>query len=132
MEKNVLLCKRFVKYFITLLNNYNGLFMKRIILSVLFLLTITAAYPQVGQISQFNPYPMDGKGNVAGGFGMNWINGQPFYSFQFRPEVSLGNFGVGLDLQLDFNSQGKLRTQDFNSVGDYLRIIRYARYGVKT
>ena len=105
--------------------------MKRIILSALFLFTLSAAFPQAGQISQFSPYPMDGKGNIAGGFGMNWINGQPFYSFQFRPDVSLGNFGVGLDLQLDFNSQGKLRTQDFNSVGDYLRIIRYARYGVK-
>ena len=105
--------------------------MKRIILSVLFLLSILTVFPQVGQFNQFNPYPMGGKGNIAGGFGMNWINGEPFYSIQFRPEVSLGNFGVGLDLQLDFNSQGKLRKQDFNSVGDYLRIIRYARYGVK-
>jgi hypothetical protein len=105
--------------------------MNRIILSALFLLTISASFPQVGQFNQFNPYPLDGKGNVAGGFGMNWINGQPFYSLQFRPEVSLGNFGVGLDLQLDFDSQGKLRKQDFNTVGDYLRIIRYARYGVK-
>jgi hypothetical protein len=131
MEKHTLPCKRFVKYLINLLNKNNGLFMKRIILSLLFLLTLTNAFPQVGQFSQFNPYPMDGKGNVSGGFGMNWINGQPFYSIQFRPEVSLGNFGVGLDLQLDFNSQGKLRTQDFNSAGDYLRIIRYARYGVK-
>ena len=131
MEKNTLPCKRFVKYFITLLYNYHDLLMKRIILSALFLFTLSAAFPQVGQFSQFNPYPMDGNGNVAGGLGMSWINGQPFYSIQFRPEVSLGNFGVGLDLQLDFNSQGKLRTQDFNSVGDYLRIIRYARYGVK-
>jgi hypothetical protein len=105
--------------------------MKKIILSVLFLLTMSTTFPQVGQFSQFNPYPMAGNGNIAGGFGMNWINGEPFYSIQFRPEVSLGNFGVGLDLQLDFNSKGKLRSQDFNSVGDYLRIIRYARYGVK-
>jgi hypothetical protein len=122
---------RFIKYFIALLNHYNGPLMKRIILSALFLLTLSEAFPQVGQLSQSNPYPMDGKGNIAGGFGMNWINGQPFYSIQFRPDVSLGNFGVGLDLQLDFNSQGKLRTEDFNSVGYYLRIIRYARYGVK-
>jgi hypothetical protein len=105
--------------------------MKRLILSLLFLLIVTSSFPQVGQFNQFNPYPLDGKGNIAGGFGMNWIDGEPFYSIQFRPEVSLGNFGVGLDLQLDFNSHGKLRKQDFNSVGDYLRIIRYARYGVK-
>lgn len=105
--------------------------MKIIILSVLFLLAITTTFPQVGQFSQFNPYPMDGNGNVQGGFGLNWINGKLFYSVHFRPEVSLGNFGLGLDLQLDFNSHGNLRTQDFNSFGDYLRIIRYARYGVK-
>jgi hypothetical protein len=105
--------------------------MKRSLLALLFLVTVSISFPQVGQFSQFNPYPLDGKGNVAGGFGMSWINGQPFYSFQVRPELSLGNFGVGLDLQLDFDSNGKLRKQDFNSVGDYLRIIRYARYGVK-
>ncbi|MDR3610286.1 MAG: hypothetical protein P4L27_06985 [Ignavibacteriaceae bacterium] len=105
--------------------------MKKNILFILFLLTVSKAFPQAGQFSQFSPYPMDGKGNVEGGLGLNWIDGELFYSFHFRPEVSLGNFGFGLDLQLDFNSKGKFRTQDFNSFGDYLRIIRYARYGVK-
>jgi hypothetical protein len=105
--------------------------MKKIFYSIFFIISISASFAQVGSISQFNPYPMDGKGNIQGGFGLNWINGQPFYSFHFMPDVSIGNYGVGLDLQLDFNSQGKLRTQDFNSFGDYMRIIRYARYGVK-
>jgi hypothetical protein len=105
--------------------------MKRKILSLLFLLSASVILPQAGQFSQFNPYPKEGQGDVSGGLGLNWIDGDLFYSVYFRPEVSLGNFGVGLGLQLDFNKQGKLRTEDFRSFGDYLRIIRYARYGVK-
>jgi hypothetical protein len=105
--------------------------MKKILLSLLFLISISTAFPQVGPYGQFNQYPMDGRGNLEGGFGLNWIDGDLFYAFHFRPELTLGNFGLGLDLQLDFNSKGKLRTADFNSFGDYLRIIRYARFGVK-
>ena len=105
--------------------------MNKITYFIVFIIAVSTSFSQVGQFNQFNPYPMDGKGNIQGGFGLNWIDGQPFYSFHFMPELSLGNFGFGLDLQLDFNSQGKLRTQDFNSFGDYVRIIRYARYGVK-
>src|ERR1035437_4056322 len=105
--------------------------MKKIILSLLFLISISTSFPQSGQYGQFNQYPMDGRGNLEGGLGLNWIDGELFYAFHFRPEITLGYFGVGLDLQLDFNSKGKLRTADFNSFGDYLRIIRYARFGVK-
>jgi hypothetical protein len=105
--------------------------MRSILLSVLLLFAVTAAFPQAGEFSQFTPYPMDGQGNFQGGFGLNWIDGELFYSFRFRPELSLGNFGVGLDLQLDVNKKGKLRSENFNTFADYLRIIRYVRYGVK-
>jgi hypothetical protein len=105
--------------------------MKRIILSALFLLISFSVFPQAGSFDQFTQYPLDGKGNVAGGLGLNWINGELFYTVHFRPDVSFGNFGVGLDLQLDFNKSGHLRVEDFRSFGDYVRIIRYARYGLK-
>jgi len=105
--------------------------MKRILLSTLFLLVSISVFPQAGQFDQFTQYPLDGKGNVAGGLGLNWINGDLFYTVHFRPDVSIGNYGIGLDLQLDFNKEGKIRTEDFRTFADYVRIIRYARYGVK-
>lgn len=81
--------------------------------------------------SQFNQFPNQNKGDLTGGLGLTWIDGQPYYAFRFRPEISFANFGVGLDLNLEFNSKGKLRTENFNETSDYLSIIRYVRYGLK-
>ena len=43
------------------------------------------------------------------GIGATFIEGQPFYLINFEPDVSFGNFGVGLDINLRFDSDGKLR-----------------------
>ncbi len=105
--------------------------MKRILFFTLFILTSFSTFPQAGEFDQFTQYPLDGKGNLSGGLGLNWIDGELFYTLNFRPDVSIGNYGVGLDLQLDINKHGNLRTEDFRTFGDYVRIIRYARYGMK-
>lgn len=76
-------------------------------------------------------YPKPDEGNITGGFGLNWIDGKPHYRFGFQPEISFMNFGVGLDLILDFEPSGKLRKENFNEFSDYLSIIRYLRYGMK-
>lgn len=81
--------------------------------------------------SQFNPNLLPNQGNLSGGLGMTWIDGQPHYSFRFNPEIAFANIGVGLDLNLDFNADGKLRKENFNETSDYLSIIRYVRYGQK-
>jgi len=83
------------------------------------------------QYNQFEQYPREGKGNLEGGFGLNWIDGQLYYRFHIMPEIALGNFGVGLDLNLDINKSGNIRKEDFNTLSDYLSIIRYVRYGLK-
>lgn len=81
--------------------------------------------------SQSFNYPKPDEGNISGGFGLNWIDGKPHYKFGFQPEISFMNFGVGLDLNLDFDASGKLRTENFNEFSDYLSVIRYVRYGMK-
>jgi len=91
---------------------------------IVFLLT-TSAY------SQFNQFPRQNKGQIAVGFGLTWIDDEPYYSFRIFPEVSFANFGVGLDLRLDVDKNGNLRKENFNEFSDYLSIIRYARYGLK-
>ena len=80
---------------------------------------------------QWDKYPRPDEGNISGGMGILWIDGQPHYRISFRPEISFSEIGVGLDLNLDFDSQGKLRTENFNEASDYLSIIRYIRYGLK-
>ncbi len=82
-------------------------------------------------IAQFTEYPRPDEGVLTGGAGLIWIDGEPHYRISFRPEVSFANFGVGLDLNLDFDSEGKLRKENFNEFSDYLSLIRYARYGLK-
>lgn len=67
----------------------------------------------------------------VGGMGLIWIDGSPHYSFRLTPDLSLGKIGIGLDLNLEFDSDGKLRDENFNEFTDYLSIIRYVRYGQK-
>lgn len=81
--------------------------------------------------SQYRGFPKDNTGQITGGMGMNWIDGELFYSIKFNPEISFANFGVGLDLQLDINSKGNLRKENYNEFSDYLSLIRYVRYGLK-
>ena len=81
--------------------------------------------------AQWNNYPRPDEGDLSGGMGINWIDGKPHYRISFRPEISFSQIGVGLDLNLDFDPAGKLRTENFNEASDYLSIIRYIRYGLK-
>jgi hypothetical protein len=69
---------------------------------------------------------------IAGGLGLTWIDGKPYYMISFTPELAFGKFGVGLDLNFRISSETQqIRSQDFNEAYDYLRIIRYLRYGHK-
>lgn len=81
--------------------------------------------------AQWNNYPRPEEGLINGGMGLTWIDGKPHYRIAFRPEISFSNFGIGLDLNLDFDSEGKLRKENFNETSDYLSLIRYVRYGLK-
>ncbi|MFI5253649.1 MAG: hypothetical protein ACHQQQ_14605 [Bacteroidota bacterium] len=76
-------------------------------------------------------FPSTAPNQFQGGFGLTWINNEPFYAFHLRPDLSFGKIGVGLDLNLEFDSQGKLRKENFNEFSDYIAVIRYVRYGTE-
>lgn len=80
-------------------------------------------------IAQFHQYPLPRHGNFEGGLGLNWIDGQLYYTLHINPEISFTDFGAGLDLMMDFDQNGKIREENFNTFSDYLSIIRYVRYG---
>ncbi len=85
----------------------------------------------VTSFAQMNPLPGQAPNALTGGFGLTWIDGAPTYAFRVRPDISFKNFGIGLDLNLEFDASGNLRKENFNTASDYLSIIRYVRYGYK-
>lgn len=71
-------------------------------------------------------------GVVKGGVGMTWIDGEAYYLVSLAPEIAFGKWGIGLDLSLHVGSKDqKIRKEDFDETYDYIRIIRYVRYGTK-
>ncbi|RPI04241.1 MAG: hypothetical protein EHM64_10590 [Ignavibacteriae bacterium] len=70
-------------------------------------------------------------GSVPVGLGATFIDGQTYYLVSFMPEVAFGQLGIGLDINLRFNTEGKLRPGDYSKFEDYLRLIRYVRWAQK-
>jgi len=101
--------------------------MKKYVVLFAFLLSVSS----FAQYSQFENTLHPGQGNLEGGLGLNWIDGNLYYKFHLMPELALGNWGVGLDLNIDIDQNGNIRKEDFNELSDYLSIIRYVRYGLK-
>lgn len=82
--------------------------------------------------SRFEGSALSDQSVIGGGLGLTWIDGEPYYLISFQPELAFGNFGVGLDVNFRISSKDqKLRSVDFDEGYDYLRLIRYLRYGHK-
>ena len=72
------------------------------------------------------------QGVLMGGMGVGVIDGDPYFIMNLKPELAFGKFGVGLDINLRYNTEtGHIRNEDWDEGYDYLRAIRYARYGYK-
>jgi len=81
-------------------------------------------------------YMGDQRGQIMGGIGFTQINEgdqtKNYISIGFRPELAIGKFGIGLNINLLYSTDnGAIRAKDWNSSYDYLRLIRYLRYGHK-
>ena len=75
----------------------------------------------------------DEMNQFQGGLGVTWIDGQSYTTFSISPDLSFGNFGVGLNIELLFNNEGgfEFRKQGWDKGAGILRAIRYLRYGWK-
>ncbi len=106
--------------------------MKSRIIVITIVLTVAAALCANAQTPSAPPAAAStSSGSIPVGFGATFIDGEAFYLVSIMPEVAFGNLGVGLDLNLRFNTKGKLRTGDYEQFSDYLRIIRYIRWAQK-
>ena len=102
----------------------------------LFIIVIAFAFFSSSAFAQKSLATMTGKqdpSSIAGGLGLTWINGQEYYLVNIAPDLAFGNFGVGLDINLLVGSTDhKIRKVGFDSTAyDYLRMIRYLRWGHK-
>ncbi len=97
---------------------------KSIMFLLLIFILVSSAYGQFYDLK-------DDQGLISGGGGITWIDNEPYINLHFNPELAFGNIGIGLDLNFEFDQEGNLRTENFNTVEDYLAIIRYVRYGKK-
>lgn len=96
---------------------------------VLIPLMIQPGFAQITPGFMGMPYA---NGVFYGGAGLGFIDGESHIIFALRPELVFSKFGIGLDINLRYNTEtGELRREDWNSSYDVLRAIRYARYGHK-
>lgn len=109
--------------------------MKRSLFILIILACIGASNRAFAQTSSPRPQKHAAPGttapnpsSIAGGLGLTWIDGEPYYLVSLAPELAFGKFGAGLDINLRMSSKNqKLRPES----GYALRMIRYLRYGNK-
>jgi len=66
---------------------------------------------------------------MNGAVGATVINGVGYQYFSFRPDISIGKFGVGLDLSLYFDADGNIRKEDWDGSEDIVDKLYYVRWG---
>lgn len=76
--------------------------------------------------------PFGNSGSFTGALGMTVIDDQTYFTINLTPDISLGKFGVGLNINLLYNTKnGAIRSADWDESYDWARLIRYLRYGHK-
>lgn len=89
----------------------------------------SSAFSQFGMLG-YGQYEREGMFN--GGIGLTTIDDQTYFTISLHPEISLGKFGLGLNVDLLYDTKtGGIRSKDWNESYDYFRLIRYIRYGWK-
>ena len=76
-----------------------------IIIFMLMLLSITAT----AQLQNATAALMgNGNSSIPMGVGATFINGETYYLVNIAPELAFGKLGLGLDLNLRFNTRGTI------------------------
>lgn len=77
----------------------------------------------------FSELPASALGVIGGELGATVIDGEVYWVVRFRPELALGKFGIGLDIELLMNDDEGVRDNDWDASHKWVRLIRYVRYG---
>ncbi|MCF7919043.1 MAG: hypothetical protein K9N06_03920 [Candidatus Cloacimonetes bacterium] len=93
--------------------------MKKILIWVLFLIFAISLWAQDDA----------GPVNMGGGVGSVIIGDHAYMRLRLNPELTLGKFGLGLDIDLLIDADGNVRKEDWDDFSDYVNKIYYIRYG---
>ena len=78
------------------------------------------------------PNSSDSLSYSAGGVvGAITIDGVTYSQIRLRPELEFGKIGIGLDIDLLIDANGKARFEDWDDWRDYLGKLFYFRYGTR-
>ena len=72
--------------------------------------------------------PKLGLGMEFGNLNVGSVN---YFTMRLQPDLAIGKFGVGLDVNFEFDAQGNFRTTEYSTWQAVLSKIVYVRYGVK-
>ncbi|HWP81485.1 MAG TPA: hypothetical protein VNN76_02415 [Bacteroidota bacterium] len=99
------------------------------LVAVLLILGVVSLFAQ----APTPPSPMQKqKQTIGGGLGVTRVDTSTYLLFNIAPELAFGKLGIGLDINLRYDLENqKLRTEDWDEGYDFLRIIRYVRWGLK-
>ncbi len=112
--------------------------------SVVLVLSLLTAAPVQAQVPDGADFPMGdvaqaamagqdglmGPNRFTGAIGPTVIGGETYASLRLQPDLSLGKFGVGMDIPLMVSLEdGSFRNEVFTDGVGPLRMIRYLRYG---
>jgi hypothetical protein len=78
------------------------------------------------------PFPAGSHGRGIrwnGAIGMVIIDGKMYQQFSLRPDIPFGKWGVGLDLTLRIDEDGKIKEDEWDDGFDFVEKIYYVRYG---
>jgi len=68
---------------------------------------------------------------LGGVFGAVTIDGKNYQQIGLRPELKLWKLGVGLDISILLDEDGKVREEDWDEKNDYIDKVYYLRFGQK-
>jgi len=112
------------------------LFLLILIFSILSFSAVISAFGEDGQSNQTqSSESKSSEGGPSFGFGFSFgtvvINGVTYFQIKGQPDFSIGLFGMGLDVNLEFDGNWKLRESEWNSWQAILSKIRYIRWAYK-
>ena len=102
---------------------------------LLILALVSFSFGQEGDNQTSQNQQSQSDSSLGFGFGFSFgtvvINGVTYFQVKGQPDLSFGKFGVGLDINFEFDGKWNLRTSEWNSWQAILSKIKYLRWGTK-
>ncbi|MFA7223452.1 MAG: hypothetical protein WC094_01635 [Candidatus Cloacimonas sp.] len=73
-------------------------------------------------------YPEGTQWGMGGAVGTVTIDNRTYSQIRLQPELQIGKFGIGLDIDLIIDAEGNVRKEDWDELQDYVNKFLYIRF----